>query len=600
MKRALLVFILFLCLCCSPAFGQYNSPENTVWAMGNSSGLDFSGTTPTPINTSIKSMEGCASISNNIGALLFYTNGSDVWNANGSLMPNGQNITGAGILSTLSTTQSSLIVPDIEKCGIYYIFSLTSAGGSLFCSRINMDLANGLGAIDTSFSLWRKPLIGGLSEKMVAIKSREKSKIWILVHHASEPEFYAFSFSETGLDTIPVTSVAGTGANYIFGTMKVNPVTDQVALCNQVAGSNLALYNFDGTSGNVTFAKMLDSAGAGYGGTFSPDGSKFYIRDNMANIVQYDLSLAYPASAKTVLGQNKLSDMKLAVNGKIYFTSAAGLADGNYYLGSIESPNSTGVACQYRDSVPGLFFPQIIQGTPRLSLGLPNEVVGSPSYLPNNGTVYNRKYCSFPASGIVFEAESGFTNYQWDNGATGPTRSVNQPGIYWVRYNTYCGQQTDTFKVSAAGLPALSITYSSGLLSVPNIYSYYQWYKDGVSIPGANLSSYMPTSTGWYSIKVNKDALCTDSAAYELSDLTDISNLGKEYRISIFPNPAQDHIYINATGLVNYCLYSIEGKVVALGSGNIVDVRKIAQGLYILKVSDKAGRYLAIQKIRIK
>jgi hypothetical protein len=596
MNKAISAFILFCCLLCTAAFGQYYRPENKVWVMGNASGVDFSGAVPVPINTSIKSMEGCASICNETGSLLFYTNGSEVWNANGSFMLHGQNITGVGIGSTLSTTQGALIVPDVKRCGVYYIFSLTQGMSmTLFCSKVNMNLNNGLGGIDTSFSLWRVPLRGGLSEKMIAVKSREDSRIWILVHHASEPEFYAYPLSVTGLDTVPVTSIAGAAANYVFGTMKVDPATDQLAVCNQVGGSNLALYDFDGASGNVAFEKMIDSTCAAYGGTFSPDGTKLYVW-NINGICQYNLNLAYPAPAKTVLGLNKLSDMKLAINGKIYFISAAGLIDAKYYLGSIESPNSLGTACQYRDSVTNLFFPEITPGITRLNLGLPNEVVGNPSYQPNSGTVYNQTYCSFPASGITFQAEGGYSNYLWDNGTTGSIRAVNQAGIYWVRYDTYCGPQTDTFKVSVEGLP-LSITYSNGLLSVPNIYSSYQWYHAGTSIPGANQSSYMATSTGWYSVLVHKENLCTDSAAYLVSSLTGINNPGEEQVINIFPNPAQDYIYIKSAEPVDYRLYSAEGKIVALGKGNTVDVAKIARGLYILKLSDADGRYLAIQKI---
>lgn len=603
MNRTLLTFILFCSLCCSQASGQYNRPENRVWAMGNNSGAGFSGTSPSPIYTSIKSGEGCASVCNGTGTLLFYTDGSQVWNASGSLMPNGQNITGAGISSTFSATQGALIVPDLKRCGIYYIFSIASSTSAmLYCNRLNMALAGGQGDVDTSFYLRHKPLIDTLSEKMIAIKSREKNATWIVVHHISKPEFYAYALSATGLDTVPVTSVAGTTATYFTGVMKANPVTDEIAVCNQAPGSGLALYNFDGASGSIVFNKMIDSTAAVYGGTFSPDGSKFYAREvgGTANVAQYNLANAYPALTKTVVGQSKLSDMKLAVNGKIYFSSFAGLNDDKYYLGAIENPNNAGTACQFRDSVPGLFFPLITPGITRLGLGLPNEVVGAPVYTVENEVVYDRKYCSFPASGIVFQAESGFSNYLWDNGATGTSRAVNQAGTYWVTYNTYCGPQTDTYKVAVAGLSPLSITYANGILSVPSNYSAYQWYRDGQSIPGANLPSYTVTALGLYSVVVHKEALCMDSAAYHVTDLTGTNDLELQQRISIFPNPAQDHIYINTTDAVNYNLYSIEGKIILRGRGTRVNVQQLAGGLYLLKLTDKEGRYPVIHKVRIK
>ena len=71
--------------------------EAAIWYFGQYSGLDFNSGTPVPLTGSLNTIEGCASISNVQGNLLFYTDGSTVWNANNTIMQNGTGLTRAHI-----------------------------------------------------------------------------------------------------------------------------------------------------------------------------------------------------------------------------------------------------------------------------------------------------------------------------------------------------------------------------------------------------------------------------------------------------------------------------------------------------------------------
>ncbi|MBK6884698.1 MAG: hypothetical protein IPH05_17535 [Flavobacteriales bacterium] len=51
--------------------------------------IDFSSGTPVAISTPLSTDEGCASISDTNGQLLFYSNGETVWDRNNNVMPNG-------------------------------------------------------------------------------------------------------------------------------------------------------------------------------------------------------------------------------------------------------------------------------------------------------------------------------------------------------------------------------------------------------------------------------------------------------------------------------------------------------------------------------
>src|SRR5699024_10174672 len=94
----------------------------------------------------------------------------------------------------------------------------------------------------------------------------------------------------------------------------------------------------------------------------------------------------------------------------------------------------------------------------------------------------------------------------------------------------------------------------------------YQWLAcDSVppyAIPGANRKSFLPTFNGSYAVAITMNG-CTDtSSCYPITGLkTNINELSSAKDIRVYPNPAQDKVYIMAPKAVNVTLYSIEGKV---------------------------------------
>ncbi len=129
--------------------------ENNIWIFGFRAGIDFNGGTATPVPSAISggNMEACASVSDATGQLLFYTNGSRVWDRAHNLMPGGNTLHGRPVSSlTESSQHGAQIVPVIGEPGKYYIFSLTEweahasmYGGRLFYSVVDMSLNGGRG-----------------------------------------------------------------------------------------------------------------------------------------------------------------------------------------------------------------------------------------------------------------------------------------------------------------------------------------------------------------------------------------------------------------------------------------------------------------------
>ena len=116
------------------------------WYFGENSGINFSPSGELTIldNGQLNTVEGCSSISDINGNLLFYTDGSTVFNRNHSLMQNGE-----FLLGHESSTQSAIVVPKPNDPNIYYIFTVGSnmSQTGLNYSIVDMTLDNGLGAI---------------------------------------------------------------------------------------------------------------------------------------------------------------------------------------------------------------------------------------------------------------------------------------------------------------------------------------------------------------------------------------------------------------------------------------------------------------------
>ena len=87
-NKCLLVAICNICSLYASAQGESN-----IWYFGNGAGLDFNSGGPVALNNgSLFTTEGCATMSDKAGNLLFYTNGVTVWNAQHGVMSNGKEI----------------------------------------------------------------------------------------------------------------------------------------------------------------------------------------------------------------------------------------------------------------------------------------------------------------------------------------------------------------------------------------------------------------------------------------------------------------------------------------------------------------------------
>ena len=473
MRKLFILFVLFA-FAVNEISAQYNTPQNYNWAFGTRAGVSFN--TGSPVNTSsnLDQYEGSASVSSPTGALLFYTDGTNIWNNTGAIMPGSAG--GLIAYSTWSTTQAALIVPVLSNPNQYYVFSIEEAedyiSGDVGAMRmyyciVDMTLAGGLGDVvpGTLGTFFASPV----GEKQIIVPGNN-CDLWLINHGRGNKNFYAYDITTTGISTTPVVSTLGNmtgGFSYGIGVMKASP--NRLHLVTQswndpgitgISGAWLngtELYDFDPNTGMVSNCRLLDSLKEQYGAEFSPDNTKLYTMEDdpaatVTRICQYDITGATAAAIRatkyTVASDpsEPYTDLKLARNNKIYMGSLNTLPAS--YLSVINNPNVAGAGCGYAANVVTLST----VGYRYAQEGMPNtfqNVVHDTTYEEHDTTV-----CEIATTGLILHAPAG-TSYYWNDGTTTATHAVSLPGTYWVNVTTGCSVISDTIKIHLGGTAIL-------------------------------------------------------------------------------------------------------------------------------------------------
>jgi len=318
---------------------------------------------PLPVMGYMNAVEACSAISDTCGNLLFYTNGSAVWNKNHQIMPNGY-----GLMGHFSSTQGALIVPDPEYTNIYYIFT-TDDGESkgingMRYSVVDISVNGGLGDVTIKNNLLFSPC----TEKLAATRHRNGKDVWVVGRKRYSQDFYAYLVSSTGINTTPIITSIGASAYAIGdGYLRFSPDGNKLAAAyhtgNSGTNDTVDVYDFDKTTGIIsnTISLVQDFGNELYGVVFSPDNSKLYVSMYNINlgekqkIFQYDVSSGNPQiiiSSKTLIYADDsvmYMSMQLRPDGKIFVARDAFLSipDINDTLATIHNPNATGLSCNF-------------------------------------------------------------------------------------------------------------------------------------------------------------------------------------------------------------------------------------------------------------
>lgn len=549
---------------------QYNLPQNNVWIMGDSSGLDFNGSgNPVAISShhTISYMGSGGSVADSSGNLLFYTNGISVWDAADNIMPNGDSIYGADTrasgqfnkIAGYHSMQNVQIVPVPNQPQKYFVFTMKHTGtidyNIIYANLVDMDLNNGQGDVDTTFPLRGIPIAKALGGRMVAIKDCSKN-IWLVVVESMFSIFKSFKISNAGIDTVPVISDLNAALpNTTVGNSTVVPLYTETGTLRAsqdgskilMSSANMAhdyyylnLFDFDPGTGLLSNPQVFRTGvNSNYQNVpvwdaiFSPSGNYFYALMDSTGWMEY--CLQYP-TYNTVPADQVIPDtlgivegrsrLRLGPDGKIYFISKSypEVVNG-YTMGRINYPDLQGAASGFQKYIPGIDF-SLLNPPGNVYSGIPSEVV-------------------FPASAL----------------------------------NVSISYRNDT------------------LFAQPANYPTYQWYFEGNLIAGAT-QSYLPAQQlGQYSVHVQgseneRNHFCTDSVIFNITkdEETGINRSGLTETIQIYPNPTTDQLNIKTRLPVTIVVYNLLGQKLLTTSGTkTLNIASLANGTYWIQIFDQNG-----------
>jgi gliding motility-associated-like protein len=564
-----LIFIISFLI----ALQSFAQGEANFWYFGENAGLDFNGSTPTSITGGLNTIEGCASISDKDGKLLFYTDGTKVFNNTHIQMPNG-----FGLNGNPSSSQSAIIVPKPGSNTIYYIFTVEDQNGDgrgMQYSEVDITL-NDVVSKNT-------PLINNTSEKIAAVKSRD-CNYWVLTYKLGR--FYVYKIDSNGVNGTPIVGNNGFFLNQDGrGYLKVSPDGKQIAIAHQ-GDAKLLVYDFNDTNGTISNEveiPLLIPNNKPYGIEFSPSGKKLYCtasndywntnfsiwnnpNNHTSTLYQFDLESADITSpnARKIIDQRQLyrGALQLAPNGKIYRALSSTYNIGINKLGVINYPEELGTNCDYNHSGIDLGTNLSTQGLPPFisSFLLPIEITD----IQTNTLITNTTISLCVGSNFEMKAESidGSPIYTWEHTANdGSTTTFNGQSLPLTNVS-----------LSDAGIYKLNVETQDNCSNVLKIYE-----GTVTIIVNENpvvISNIIYEQCDFDSNSV--DGITTFNLTTKEAELTNgITNLEvtfyEQTDISI-SNPINKLAYINSSGPSHSLIVEVENILTGCSSLGIIDL----------------------------
>lgn len=367
--------------------------RNWNWVFGKNGGLNFASGTPVPFFApTINTPEGTASISDTSGNLLFFTDGTRVWNAAGALKI-------SGLLGNASSTQSALILPDPGNANNYYVFTADgSSGANNHLDGIRLTYTTQIGAWPSVplSSLMTMPPTANFSatERLTAIRHANGTDYWILTIVQQLPFQPSTDLAPGFLRVLRVTAA---GVSYVgdqplnrsigdIGQLKASAGGGRIAFADYSSGKVIHI-PFSKSTGLINVAQTVDIAAINpqngtraypYGVEFSATGRFLYFSTlwplatsnpplTDGRIFQHFIS----TGATQLVGSRpnlpitsySVGSLQFASDQRIYITQG-----NDNRLGVIASPDILGLGCAVG------FNALTLSPTSQAKVGLPNMV----------------------------------------------------------------------------------------------------------------------------------------------------------------------------------------------------------------------------------
>lgn len=429
--------------------------EASNWFFGYNAGATFTQNSAIARGDGkMQSEEGCATISDSRGSLLFYSNGRLLLNRAHNTLKNSN-----GLLGDRSSTQNVLIIPQPGNDSIYFVCTVSamqSPDGGLFYSIVNMHGDNGFGEVIQK----NIPLVQDCFEKITAVRHCNNSDVWVTVRKWNSDEYYSYLVGAMGIGS-PVISHTGFTVGGVLtssvGAIKFSAKGNKLAGAFGYAIDKVELLDFNNQTGLLSngivftansYNGPLDFSG-NYGIEFSPDSRLLYVSaynnvDEPAMLYQFNIvqwNEAAIVASRQIISNNifgAIGNLQLAINGKIYIA-----LPGKSNLAVIHEPDRQGAACNFQADGLAVLIPGLAQS---VKLGLPTFIQSyfDQSYVPYD-FISTQGSCLDHNLYFSINRLNGIDSLHWDFGdgtvstvlSAGTAHYYSSPGRYDVKLSVH-------------------------------------------------------------------------------------------------------------------------------------------------------------------
>ena len=220
----------------------------------------------------------------------------------------------------------------------------------------------------------------------------------------------------------------------------------------------------------------------------------------------------------------------------------------------------------------------------------------------------NAALCSGSAGTYSVPAVTGASAYNWTLpsgwSGTSATNTINVTAgtaggaITVTATDGTCTSAPQTFTATVNPLPAIPVISAIGNVLSSSAATGNQWNVNGNPIPGGTSQFYTATGSGFFTVTVTDANGCSATSAPFTFTGTGKDNADAAIQLTVFPNPAQGEVRIQADNAEAYMVLTITNVLgaavaevpVAAKNGQLLhtlDVSGLRKGLYLLTLKGR-------------
>jgi large repetitive protein len=303
------------------------------------------------------------------GDLLFYTNGTNVFDITHTAMPGGP-------LTGDVNDNQPVVVGRVPGQQNQYFVITRNAAGAVSVSIVDMSLQGNPGAQPLGEITSTSPLLGAAtrSEAMITVPHANGTDFWLITHQnfGGIPEYTAVHFTPTGPDPT-IQNTVGAGQILNAGNFAFNPGTNEIVVSPNEPLRDVEVLAFDNTAGTFSLVRTLANSSvpnvAGnnvYDAEWSNNDRYIYVSQNIdgaSRILQYNVEdpVTSPPTPVTPEALTLSADIRrsfglqMAPDSSIYHLYETN--GGAFHMGKITNADTIATLAAYVDEAfPGSNF----------------------------------------------------------------------------------------------------------------------------------------------------------------------------------------------------------------------------------------------------